>query len=138
MTAKQVLSAALVLLDNGRAHASPPLWTTFLAIDEPGLKVRPRDPRAVAWTSVGALCKVAPGYSASDPSVYADHTDAAWSAYLLLDEAALKQGHATTVEADRAGWAAVDAMFAHAIDLYEPPRRRLSAVGTGGQPRGVE
>jgi hypothetical protein len=139
VNSRQILSAALALLDDGRAHAAPPQGTKGHAFDAGGLKVRPRDVRAVAWSSVGALCFVAPAASASDDTVYADHTWDAWNAFLALEDAARLQGFANSVELDRAGYAKTYQAFQHAMNQCEPkPRRRQHRVGTGPNPRGVE
>lgn len=136
MTAKHVLREALAVIE--RDHAAPPPFQTFLAVDEHGEPVRPVDATAVAWTSVGAVCRVAPALSASDPQVWADHISVAFEAAGLLDQAALLQGYPDTTSVDRAGREAAMRMFWCAINFADPePRRRLrSATGTGSSPRG--
>lgn len=136
MTPKQVLREAYEVVRRDHTHVQ-------LAVDARGVKVKnPRSPRAAAWSTVGALIKVAPRY----PNVISDdgvpgHIDAGWTAFELLTIAAEQQGHANTVEVDRAGPDAVYAMFLRALDLApadEPRTRYPAAVGTGTSPRGVE
>lgn len=112
-----------------------------LSVDVHGLKVRnPIAPAAVAWSTVGALIKVAP----RNPGIVAENkspgnTDEAYRAYLLLEDAAVEQGFAHTVAVDEAGHGPVLAMFDRAIDAAQrmPQRaRRKRAAGTGSRPRG--
>lgn len=137
MTARQVLQEALQLITREHTHVQ-------LSADEHGLKVRnPLNVRAVAWSSVGALIRVAP----ADAKVTAEHLapghlGAAWEAFLLLEEAAGLQGYANTVEVDRAGRDAALRMFWKALQLAPDavPGRRASwgrAGGTGSAPRGA-
>lgn len=116
---------------------------TQLAVDAHGQKVRnPLAPAAVAWSTVGALIKVAP----RNPGVVAEgkspgNTDDAYRAFLLLEEAAVEQGFLCTVDVDEAGLGAVQACFDRAIDAAKrmPGRaRRKPAAGTGSQPRGSQ
>src|SRR5262249_9893321 len=80
----------------------------------------------VGWTSVGAICKIAPGLSATDPTVWADHVSVAWEAFELLEEAARQQGHAHSVDVDRSGRESALMMFwrAPAVGEASTPRRR--------------
>lgn len=142
MTARDVLKEALRVVE--RDHCAPPPWRTFLAVDDTGQGVKPLDPRAVAWTSIGAVCKVAPGLSATDPTVWADHVSVAWEAALLLDEAAGQQGYAHSTNVDRAGRAAALRMFWRALQLAEPDhtpggrrRRAAAGAGSGSSPKGA-
>lgn len=135
MTSRQVLSESMQIIP--RHHTS-----VQLSVDERGLKVRnPLHPRAVAWSSVGAMIKVAPG----DAKIVAEdkspgHMPAVGDAYDLLEEAARLQGYANTVEVDRAGAAAARRMFEKALQLA-PDERRVrplrSSGGTGAAPRGA-
>lgn len=130
MTPKQILSSALVLLSDG--HTSPPKGRTWLALDENANPVKPTDPRAVAWTSVGAVFAVAPVHR---DKVWAETTAEGERACELLESAAVKQGFANTVEADRAG--SFYALFLRATNSVEPTpfvRRRSHA---GSQPKGT-
>lgn len=110
-----------------------------LSVDAHGRKVRnPLAPAAAAWSTVGALVKVAP----RRPEVVAEHkspgnTEEAWQAYLLLEQAAVQQGYANTVEVDEAGHGAVMAMFDRALQIAPAAPRRKRAPGTGAAPRGV-
>lgn len=141
MNARHVLKSALAVIE--RDHTAPDPGRTFLAADEHGRGVRPLDPSAVAWTSVGAICKVAPGLSAADPQVWADHLSFAWDAYTLLEQAAEQQGYAHTVDVDRAGREAALRMFWRALQLCDPePRRRRrntppAGSGSGANPKGA-
>lgn len=136
MTPRQVLREAYEVVK--RDHTA-----TQLSVDEHGIKVKnPRSPKAAAWSTVGALIKVAPRY----PNVVSDdgvpgHIDAGWTAFEFLTIAAEQQGYTNTVEVDRAGPEAVYAMFLRAIDLApadESSRvRRRPASGTGALPRGA-
>jgi hypothetical protein len=98
MTARQVLQEALAVISRDHTRVQ-------LSADLHGAKVRnPLHGTAAAWSSVGALIKVAP----ADAKVTAEHLapghlGAAWQAFLLLEEAAVQQGYANTVEVDRAG-----------------------------------
>lgn len=138
MTPRHVLREAYEVVKRDRT-------ATQLAVDAHGVKVKnPRSPRAAAWSSVGALIKVAPRY----PKIVSDdgvpgHIDAAWTAFEFLTIAAEQQGYTNTVEVDRAGPEAVYAMFLRALDLApadEPsgPDRRRPSSSTGALPRGVE
>lgn len=135
MTARQILQEALAVISRGHTPVQ-------LSADLHGVKVRnPLNERAAAWSSVGALIKVAP----ADAKITAEHLapghlGTAWTAYELLEKAARLQGHATTVEADRAGQAAALAMFRKALTLVDDqPRRRgfKPSAGTGAAPRGA-
>jgi hypothetical protein len=135
MTVRQVLQEALAVIT--RDHTA-----TQLSVDQHGRKVKnPRGPRAVAWSSVGALIKVAPRY----PDIVVEgkspgNTDEAWEAYVLLDRVARLQGFADTVRVDEAGQQFALAMFRKALTLVDdPPRasRRAPAAGTGAAPRGA-
>ena len=134
VTARQVLKEALAVI--ARAHTPVQLST-----DLHGAKVRnPLNQQAAAWSSVGALIKVAP----ADAKITAEHLapghlGAAWQAFLLLEQAARQQGFVNTVQVDEAGLAAAQRMFWRALQLCddEPRRRPLRTVGTGGAPRGA-
>lgn len=130
MTPKDVLKAALRIIE--RQHTS-----TQLAVDADGRKVVALHPGAVAWSSVGALIKVAPSH-AEPPAP--QHTNAAWDAFLLLTEAAEQQGYPHTAAVDEAGREAALRMYWRALQLVEPEtrrRRRAPAPGTGSSPRGA-
>ena len=132
--------SVLTVLREAKAICKYAHTATQLAVDANGMKVRnPIAPSAVAWSSVGALIKVAPG----NPSIVAEnrspgHTVEAHRAFLLLEDAAVDQGCANTVEVDRAGFGPVMAMFDRAMQLAPDvePARRKPAAGTGSAPRG--
>lgn len=136
MTVRQVLQEALQVITREHTHVQ-------LSADERGRKVRnPLNVRAAAWSSVGALIRVAP----ADAKVTAEHLapghlGSAWQAFLLLEEAAGLQGYANTVEVDRAGRDAALRMFWKALQLApEDERGRVSwgrRSGTGSAPRGA-
>lgn len=135
MSVRQILQEALAVV--ARDHTA-----VQLSVDEHGVKVRnPRNPQAAAWSSVGALVKVAPRY----PDIVAEgkspgNTDAAWEAYVLLDKVARLQGFAHTVAVDQAGQPFALAMFRKALTLIDEPARpprRKPAAGTGAAPRGA-
>lgn len=138
MSAAQVLREAKAVVQ--RAHTP-----TQLAVDARGVNVRPLDPTAVAWSSTGALGKVAAWMSRDDDRIWFDLTEDGNAAFDLLNEAARLQGyrrdeHAPIADVDRDGLPAVLRCFAKAIHLApDAPRRRAltSASGTGGQPRGA-
>jgi hypothetical protein len=127
VTSAQVLSEAKAIVRRG--HYAPPEGIVRLAVDARYERVKPTAPSAVAWMSVGAVCKVAPARSLHDTAVYADNTEAGWQAYLLLQEAAEAQGYADTAQVDRAGLAAALGMFDKAIMLAPcaPGKRRAVA-----------
>jgi hypothetical protein len=110
-----------------------------LAVDAHGRKVRnPLHPTAVAWSTVGALVKVAP----RRPEVVAEgkspgSSDDANRAYDLLEEVAVSQGFANTVEVDQAGHGAVLRLFDRAMQLAPDEPRHKRAAGTGSTPRGT-
>lgn len=116
-----------------------------LAVDARGVNVRPLDPRAVAWSSTGAVGKVAAWMSGTDDTVWFDLTADGNAAWDLLNEAARLQGyrrdeHAPIADVDRDGLPAVLRCFAKAMQIApgEPRRRGLKpAAGTGGAPRGA-
>lgn len=115
-----------------------------LAVNAQGVNVRPLDPAAVAWSSTGAIGKVAPWMSGTDDRVWFDLTEDGKAAWDLLDEAARLQGYrlgeAPIVSVDRDGLPAVLRCFAKAILLApeEPRRPRFKpSAGTGGAPRGA-
>jgi hypothetical protein len=115
-----------------------------LAVNAAGVNVRPRDPGAVAWSSTGALGKVAPWMSGSDDRVWFDLTEDGKAAWDLLNEAARLQGYrddtAAVTLVDRDGLSAVLRMFAKAILIApdEPRRARFkTSAATGGSPRGA-
>lgn len=129
MTARDVLREAKHLVT--RAHTP-----TQLAVDARGVNVRPVDPSAVAWSSTGAIGKVAPGRSIHDEKVWFDHTEAGYQAWLLLNEAARLQGHpghTPVINADRAGLPAVLRVFDKALQLTPDADRRSRR----GSPRGA-
>ena len=112
-----------------------------LAVNAQGVNVRPLDPSAVAWSSTGALGRVAPARSRDDENVWFDLTTDGATAWDLLCEAARLQGYrsddlAPIADVDRDGIAAVLRAFAKAMQLApEEPRHKPAA--TGSQPRGV-
>lgn len=139
MTATQVLTEALEVIK--RDHTS-----VQLAVTARGQKCRPLDPDAVSWSSVGAICKVAPGRSVHDDTCWADHTEAGWEAFLLLCDAARQQGYRDLLDlgcvamVDAAGESPAWTMFARALQLA-PDRRKhrpRAGAGSGSSPRGVE
>lgn len=128
MTVRTILQEALAVV--ARDHTA-----VQLSVDQQGNKVRnPRSPLAVAWSSVGALVKVAPRY----PNVVAEdkspgNTDEAWRAYEVLERVAVLQGFAHTVEVDEAGQQYALAMFRKALTLVDdPPRRARKPAGATG------
>jgi len=137
MSVIAILSAAKAIVY--RSHTP-----VQLAVNEAGVNVRPLDPGAVAWSSTGALGKVAPWMSGTDDRTWFDLTEDGKAAWDLLNEAARLQGYrddtaaVTLVDAD--GLSAVLRMFAKAILIApeEPrhPRRAPSRVGS--LPRGTE
>lgn len=128
MSVRQVLKEALAVTT--RAHS-----TTQLATDAHGVKVRPLDSRAVAWSSTGALIKVAPSGQSTPGMV--QHTEDAWQAYLLLGDAATEQGYEHVAAVDTAGCAAAQRMFWRALQLVDPAPRRRTRATTGSTPRGA-
>jgi hypothetical protein len=138
VSAQHVLREALALLT--RDHHRPERGGQFaIAVDQHGQRVRPLSPDAVAWTVAGAIEKVDPAKSATDESVYADHTYVGWQAWELLCDAAEAMGlpEGKVVEADYAGAAVVRQLFMRALNV-EPERRRVRAgARTGAQPRGA-
>lgn len=136
MSALQILREAKAVVY--RAH-SP----VQLAVDARGVNVRPLDPTAVAWSSTGALGKVAPWMSADDPKIWFDLTTDGNAAWNLLDEAARLQGYrlgeAPIVSVDQDGLPAVLRCFAKAMQLApEPEFRRRTPARVGSAPRGTE
>lgn len=138
MTATQVLREAFAVVQ--RDHTA-----VQLAVDVHGDRVRnPLAPSAAAWSTVGALIKVAPANAKMVAEHKAPgHIGAAWEAFLLLTEAATQQGYGgdcPTVYVDRAGPAAVANMFMRALQLAddEPRARRRPAAGIGSSPRGTD
>lgn len=138
MSAAQVLREAKQVV--ARAHTP-----VQLAVDARGVNVRVLDPRAVAWSSTGALGKVAPWMSRDDDRIWFDLTADGKAAWDLLDEAARLQGYrlgeAPIVSVDREGLPAVLMCFAKAIQLAPDAVRRArrgAARGTGSLPRGSE
>lgn len=135
MSVMQILQDALQVV--ARDHTP-----VQLSVDEHGLKVRnPRAPQAAAWSSVGALVKVAPRY----PDIVAEgkspgNTDEGWEAYVLLDRVARLQGFAHTVAVDEAGQQFALAMFRKALTLVDAPPRRSpwKPARVGSAPRGTE
>lgn len=115
---------------------------TQLAVNAAGVNVRPLDPSAVAWSSTGALGKVAAWMSQTDPEIWFDLTPDGNAAFDLLNDAARLQGYrlgeAPIVSVDRDGLQAVLRAFAKAI-LIAPSedRPRRAAARTGAQPRGA-
>lgn len=134
MTVRQIIQEALAVISRDHTPVQ-------LSVDVHGQKVRnPRNPQAAAWSSVGALVKVAPRY----PDVVAEdkspgNTNEAWEAYVLLDDVARLQGYADTTKVDEAGQAAALAMFRKALTLVddEPHRPLHAAAGVGAAPRGA-
>ena len=64
-----------------------------LAVNANGVNVRPLDPGAVAWSSTGAIGKVAPWMSRTDEKVWFDLTEDGYAAWELLNDAARLQGY---------------------------------------------
>ena len=120
---------------------------TQLAVDSYGRKVRPLHPAATAWSTAGVLCLLAPARSAHDPKVYADSTEVAWQAWVLLEQAAFEHGfpsawcpdEGSPARVDQAGPAAVAAMFRRALVLApESTSRSRSGSRAGSLPRGAD
>lgn len=111
-----------------------------LAVNAAGVNVRPLDPEAVAWSSTGALGKVAPARSQDDDGCWFDLTTDGKAAWDLLDEAARLQGYrlgeAPIVSVDKAGLRAVLACFAKAIWLAPTEPAHYKPAATGSAPRG--
>lgn len=130
---KDVLKAALAVVTRDHAQI-----TRGLAVDQHGQPVAPTDPSAVAWTSAGALIKVAPSHQ-EPPAL--THTVEAGEAYDLLERVAAEQGYQSPSAVDAAGREAVQRMFWRALNLTEPPERRRwrgPALRTGSSPRGAD
>jgi hypothetical protein len=106
-----------------------------LAVSATGERCKPASTLAVAWSSVGALCRVA---SDGNPERWSSHTEAGWQAFILLCEVATEHGYACTNDVDKAGAGAVAEMFARAISLAdETEQRPRRAPARGTHPRGV-
>lgn len=138
MSVTDVLSEAKALVY--RAHTP-----TQLAVNAAGVNVRPLDPGAVAWSSTGALGRVAPWMSREDDRIWFDLTEDGNRAFDLLNEAARLQGYrrdneAPVADVDRDGLSAVLRCFGKAILLApeDETRRRRAPARVGGQPRGTE
>lgn len=124
---RHVLRRALIVVS--RDHT-----VTQLAVDEHGRKIGPCSGRAVAWSTAGALIRVAPNRAPGGPS----HTWAAWLAWLELQAAAEHDGYRSVVEVDQAGAREVWAMFSRALNQEIEPFRRRDRAAAGSRPRGDE
>jgi hypothetical protein len=138
MSVDQILREAKQVLTQG-GHT-----TQRLAVNHRGDFVRPLDLKAVAWTSTGAVGKVAPSLSRTHASIHFDLTTEGQEAIDLLNEAAHLQGYRgdpdyPLAEVDKDGLAAALRCFAKAMQLAPSERpRRKPAAGTGSAPRGTE
>lgn len=114
---RQILIAAKEVCGRARTDGHE------LATTADGVRCRPIDPAAVAWSPTGAVFFVEPWMSRDHPKVWGDTTDAGEESLRLLDQAALAMDYANAVRCSiDGGPEAEQAMFARAINLA-PARR---------------
>lgn len=124
---KRVLREALAIVARDHCRVQ-------LAVDYRGRKCAPLAREAIAWSTVGALIKVAPNREPDGPS----HTWPAWLAYLALQEQAERMGFLGTAAVDRAGQAEAVHMFRRALNADTERRAMGSRPRAGTRPRGAE
>lgn len=117
MTERDILVKAGELCQ--RSHISNiPFARVTLARDSKGYGVKPTDPRATMWSSIGAVHRVEP----VETGLWTDTTEAGKRACALLDQAAEDQGFLSAPQVDEMGPAAVQKMFSRAVSLAEQRR----------------